>query len=398
MCDVYVQSAAVGAVGAEGGAEDGAEHLAAISMALYEPKPLLTRQDKRWAKKHKRFSQKQAHTASLAMLLFKFPSPSSRASQNMTEGKEREVKEQEEQQELEDYDDDEDTADQVAIDQGYGLVSHTEEEPLNCTLRVRQKWKEQRGHPRRTTPYETRRSCRRSFPRGPPYSYSYSCFGTSSSLADDEKRQLELALRLSRTQVNDTGIRYSELEALLYRELSPNDYELLSRLDEAVPKKTLPKSHLSSLPIFPLENSCAVSRTLLNASERCSVCLCEYAEHEEVSQLGCLHVFHAQCVTDWLAKQSVSCPLCKVEVVVSNCPPCLKPLKKEVQKEAEKEAKEKEVKQSAEGELEVVSDSSLKMISLETSHPDVELPITSSETPTGVDILAAPAGAGAVCA
>jgi len=48
----------------------------------------------------------------------------------------------------------------------------------------------------------------------------------------------------------------------------------------------------------------------------CSICLGEYEEGEELRLLGCLHVFHRQCVDQWLTV-SRECPLCKRDVAVS---------------------------------------------------------------------------------
>jgi hypothetical protein len=48
----------------------------------------------------------------------------------------------------------------------------------------------------------------------------------------------------------------------------------------------------------------------------CSICLGEYEEGEELRLLGCLHVFHRQCVDQWLSV-SRECPLCKRDIAAS---------------------------------------------------------------------------------
>jgi hypothetical protein len=45
----------------------------------------------------------------------------------------------------------------------------------------------------------------------------------------------------------------------------------------------------------------------------CSICLAEFVEGDELRMLGCLHVFHSQCIDQWLAI-SRECPLCKRDV------------------------------------------------------------------------------------
>lgn len=46
--------------------------------------------------------------------------------------------------------------------------------------------------------------------------------------------------------------------------------------------------------------------------ERCLVCLCEYEPDEQVRQLNkCAHLFHRECIDEWLTTGRNSCPLCR---------------------------------------------------------------------------------------
>lgn len=46
--------------------------------------------------------------------------------------------------------------------------------------------------------------------------------------------------------------------------------------------------------------------------ECCCVCLCQFEEDEEVSELlNCKHYFHKDCLEKWFHSQSNSCPLCR---------------------------------------------------------------------------------------
>mmetsp|Transcript_85212 Transcript_85212/g.260469 ORF Transcript_85212/g.260469 Transcript_85212/m.260469 type:complete len:301 (-) Transcript_85212:40-942(-) len=47
--------------------------------------------------------------------------------------------------------------------------------------------------------------------------------------------------------------------------------------------------------------------------EECALCLDEFCEGEQLVELGCRHVFHAQCLQPWLAR-SMTCPMCKGDI------------------------------------------------------------------------------------
>jgi len=42
------------------------------------------------------------------------------------------------------------------------------------------------------------------------------------------------------------------------------------------------------------------------------ICLCDYEAAEEVRQLGkCRHLYHRECIDEWLTTGRNSCPLCR---------------------------------------------------------------------------------------
>lgn len=47
--------------------------------------------------------------------------------------------------------------------------------------------------------------------------------------------------------------------------------------------------------------------------QQCMVCLSEFAEGDLLRQLGCDHLFHKDCIDEWL-QRSASCPICKQAV------------------------------------------------------------------------------------
>ncbi|KAF9975631.1 hypothetical protein BGZ73_000645 [Actinomortierella ambigua] len=48
-------------------------------------------------------------------------------------------------------------------------------------------------------------------------------------------------------------------------------------------------------------------------SSRCSICLCEYEDEEELRHMPCNHFFHRECLDEWL-KLKRTCPLCKYDI------------------------------------------------------------------------------------
>jgi len=98
----------------------------------------------------------------------------------------------------------------------------------------------------------------------------------------------------------------AQMADLLFREITPNDYELLLQLDEEVARPTVSKNDVDSLPQVRVEQS---------VGERCMVCLDNFRFGENVSLLpSCRHHFHRDCIAKWLLERHRVCPLCSVEV------------------------------------------------------------------------------------
>lgn len=148
---------------------------------------------------------------------------------------------------------------------------------------------------------------------------------------------------------------YQMLRELERRDIHPEDYELLGRLDETVKPATLNPEELQrfptqtyaispgamcdiiaaksdkidsfggsgfgmdfwklSLPHFAEEhqncssNCSTTSGNLIN--ESCSVCLAELEEGDLLRVLPCSHHFHQECIDHWLLHSSTACPACK---------------------------------------------------------------------------------------
>lgn len=120
------------------------------------------------------------------------------------------------------------------------------------------------------------------------YGYHRSNFGRNSGFQDRDSR---LACGLSSAEVFD----------LLFRDITPEDYETLLRLDESVSRPTASASSIDRLEKVS-------GKELLG--ESCSVCLVVFEEADVAAVLPCRHHFHSACISKWLAECRSSCPLC----------------------------------------------------------------------------------------
>jgi len=127
------------------------------------------------------------------------------------------------------------------------------------------------------------------------------------------RRGLELWPELYRDPVLPCGLGEGQALDLMYRDLTPEDFETLSKLDEAVPKTNiLREGAASSLPRV-LARECA--------SAECGVCLAELAPESQAVQLPCRHAFHPECISKWLTQCKRTCPLCSA-VIDEDTPSC----------------------------------------------------------------------------
>mmetsp|Transcript_94971 Transcript_94971/g.171508 ORF Transcript_94971/g.171508 Transcript_94971/m.171508 type:complete len:372 (-) Transcript_94971:63-1178(-) len=93
---------------------------------------------------------------------------------------------------------------------------------------------------------------------------------------------------------------------LQFRELRPEDFELLCNLDEGVPRRgTAPLDFLESLPLATAAD-CGMSD--------CRVCLASLRPDEQLRVLPCKHGFHHDCIYRWATEFRAACPLCGAAV------------------------------------------------------------------------------------
>uniref|UniRef100_A0A1Q3F2M6 RING-type E3 ubiquitin transferase n=1 Tax=Culex tarsalis TaxID=7177 RepID=A0A1Q3F2M6_CULTA len=51
-------------------------------------------------------------------------------------------------------------------------------------------------------------------------------------------------------------------------------------------------------------------------SEKCTICLSQFIPQEDVRRLPCMHLFHKDCVDQWLLTGTKHCPICRVDIEV----------------------------------------------------------------------------------
>lgn len=48
-------------------------------------------------------------------------------------------------------------------------------------------------------------------------------------------------------------------------------------------------------------------------ADKCTICLSEFEQEEDVRRLPCMHLFHVECVDQWLMHNK-RCPICRVDI------------------------------------------------------------------------------------
>jgi len=102
----------------------------------------------------------------------------------------------------------------------------------------------------------------------------------------------------------------SLLVALQHRDLDPNDYELLLRLDDRVQPRTVNELQLSQLPVTELSAADLDEHSPIT----CGVCLEHFKVGQRCKYLHCGHSFHEVCIDAWLRESSTKCPLDGLEL------------------------------------------------------------------------------------
>jgi len=101
------------------------------------------------------------------------------------------------------------------------------------------------------------------------------------------------------------GLLPAEVSELLFREITPEDYEMLLQLDENVVRPTTSRASVEGLPQASGEDF---------VGEKCTICMAAFDSGDSVAVLPCKHLFHRCCISRWLMERRSACPLCGCEV------------------------------------------------------------------------------------
>eukprot|EP00747_Dinoflagellata_sp_TGD_P218950 gnl/TRDRNA2_/TRDRNA2_91132_c0_seq1.p1 gnl/TRDRNA2_/TRDRNA2_91132_c0~~gnl/TRDRNA2_/TRDRNA2_91132_c0_seq1.p1 ORF type:complete len:194 (-),score=27.37 gnl/TRDRNA2_/TRDRNA2_91132_c0_seq1:50-589(-) len=107
------------------------------------------------------------------------------------------------------------------------------------------------------------------------------------------------------------GLSPSQVSDLLFRELTPNDYDVLLQLDQTL---ELSKHELTATAVEPRIETLPVVSGECCRGEECPVCLGEFEDDDSVTMLSCKHAFHNGCISAWLSRGRHVCPVCSDEV------------------------------------------------------------------------------------
>lgn len=80
---------------------------------------------------------------------------------------------------------------------------------------------------------------------------------------------------------------------------------------------------LSDLPISKYKSTSAATSTSTSSdksAETCTICSIEFKDNDFVRYLPCFHVFHVQCIDQWIGIKQ-DCPNCKIPFDLSNFAP-----------------------------------------------------------------------------
>jgi hypothetical protein len=105
------------------------------------------------------------------------------------------------------------------------------------------------------------------------------------------------------------GLTPSQVDDLLDREITPDDYDMLMNLDGNIAKPSSATASREGVDALP------AARGRDHRGKDCVVCLSRLSRRSSVTVLDCGHCFHHECIAKWLLEQSRLCPICGQDAI-----------------------------------------------------------------------------------
>ena len=90
------------------------------------------------------------------------------------------------------------------------------------------------------------------------------------------------------------------------------DYDTVisNTVNEKYSEKEINNNVINNISTFSFKKN---SFNITNDTHNCIVCMCEIEENEECKKLKCGHMFHSNCIDNWL-RRTLECPMCRIEI------------------------------------------------------------------------------------
>ena len=134
-----------------------------------------------------------------------------------------------------------------------------------------------------------------------------------NSLLAHRRRLIRLNNQLNNIQINNNGDEDNFVHI---------NFNFFNRGNEENNIINISDETLNSLPVFKIdEKFMEVSQKEENKNEqfqKCVICMEKYQINDEVKTLPCFHIFHKDCIDQWLKAGNDSCPICKNKINHNN--------------------------------------------------------------------------------
>ena len=90
------------------------------------------------------------------------------------------------------------------------------------------------------------------------------------------------------------------------------DYDTVisNTVNEKYSEKEINNDIINNISTFSFKKN---NFNITNDTHNCIVCMCEIEENEECKKLQCGHMFHSNCIDNWL-RRTLECPMCRIEI------------------------------------------------------------------------------------